>query len=108
MLQEAHDLGLFFTLGINLSAITLDDEQAIAQILNYIEQSPVPSHHLAIEITERNAITNMVGVKSFVEAINEMGCQFALDDFGAGFSSFAQLRHLPVKYVYGPGNCYNH
>ncbi len=41
----------------------------------------------------------MVGVKSFVERVNELGCQFALDDFGAGFSSFAQLRHLPVKYV---------
>jgi EAL domain-containing protein (putative c-di-GMP-specific phosphodiesterase class I) len=99
VLQDAHDLGLYFTLGINLSAITLEDEQAISQIYDYIKQMPVPSRHLAIEITERSAITNMVGVKSFVETINEMGCQFALDDFGAGFSSFAQLRHLPVRYV---------
>jgi EAL domain-containing protein (putative c-di-GMP-specific phosphodiesterase class I) len=99
ILQEAHDIGLYFTLGINLSAITLEDDQAIARIYDYIKQMPVPSRHLAIEITERSAITNMVGVKSFVETINAMGCQFALDDFGAGFSSFAQLRHLPVKYV---------
>ena len=99
ILQEAHDLGLFFTLGVNLSAITLEDTGAITQIFELIEQMPVPSRHLAIEITERSAITNMVGVKSFIDTINGLGCQFALDDFGAGFSSFAQLRHLPVKYV---------
>lgn len=99
ILQEAHDLGLFFTLGVNLSAITLEDQKAISRILGYIRDMPISSRHLAIEITERSAITNMLGVKSFVETINEMGCQFALDDFGAGFSSFAQLRHLPVKYV---------
>jgi diguanylate cyclase (GGDEF)-like protein/PAS domain S-box-containing protein len=99
LLCEAHDLGLYFTLGINLSAITLEDSSAISQIIEMIKKLPIPAGHLAIEVTERNAITNMVGVKSFMERINELGCDFALDDFGAGFSSFAQLRHLPVRYV---------
>jgi len=99
LLNEAHDMGLYFTLGVNLSAITLEDSSAINQIVECIKTMPIPARHLAIEITERNAITNMVGVKSFMSQINELGCDFALDDFGAGFSSFAQLRHLPVKYV---------
>lgn len=98
-LQQAHDIGLYFTLGVNISAMTLEDPVAIRQIMKLIANMPVPSRHLAIEITERSAITNMVGVKSFIDEINGLGCQFALDDFGAGFSSFAQLRHLPVKYV---------
>jgi diguanylate cyclase (GGDEF)-like protein/PAS domain S-box-containing protein len=99
ILQEAHDLGLYFTLGINISAITLEDQKAITEIIEVIRSAPVPARHLAIEITERSAITNMVGVKSFIDTINELGCDFALDDFGAGFSSFAQLRHLPVRFV---------
>lgn len=98
-LQEAHDIGLYFTLGVNISAITLEDQSAIKEITEMIRSMPVPARHLAIEITERSAITNILGVKSFIDTINELGCEFALDDFGAGFSSFAQLRHLPVKYV---------
>jgi len=98
-LQEAHDIGLNFTLGINISAITLEDQSAVKQIIQLVKEMPVPARHLAIEITERTAITSMLGVKSFVDVINDLGCDFALDDFGAGFSSFAQLRHLPVRYV---------
>ena len=99
VLEEAHQLGLDFTLGINLSALTLDDQPVIQQISQLVQDMPVSARHLTIEITERSAITNMLAVKSFMDIINAFGCKFALDDFGAGFSSFDQLRHLPVKYV---------
>lgn len=98
-LEKAHDSDLHFTLGVNLSAITLEDPEALATIINSIKQARIPAQYLAIEITERSAITNLMSVKAFIEETSALGCQFALDDFGAGFSSFSQLRNLPVDFV---------
>ncbi len=98
-LEHAHDLGLHFTVGVNLSAITLEDPEALATIINKIKNSPISAEHLALEITERSAITNLMSVKAFIEETSALGCMFALDDFGAGFSSFSQLRNLPVDFV---------
>ncbi len=52
-----------------------------------------------IEVTETAAISDMDSAKAFCAGVLALGCEVALDDFGAGFGSFQYLKHLPFSYL---------
>ena len=54
---------------------------------------------LTFEITETAAVANIAKARAFAERLSELGCKFALDDFGAGFGSFYYLKHLPFDFL---------
>ncbi len=84
---------------INLSGQSLTNPGFQAFVLDELEQGQIDPHRFCFEITETAAISNIDEAMSLIEALREIGCRFALDDFGAGLSSFGYLKVLPVDYL---------
>jgi diguanylate cyclase (GGDEF)-like protein/PAS domain S-box-containing protein len=86
-------------LDVNLSAGALSDPQLQPWIQSQLASHGVSPSCLALEITESAAVTDLPLARKFIEALRQLGCQFAVDDFGVGFSSFHYLKHLPVDLL---------
>ena len=84
---------------VNLSAKALTDPEMPPLIARKLAESGVSPDRLIIEITETSAIADMGQARQFVAELKRLGCRFALDDFGVGFSSFYYLKQLPVDYI---------
>jgi diguanylate cyclase (GGDEF)-like protein/PAS domain S-box-containing protein len=84
---------------INLSGLSLNAPDVLATIERELERSQIDPACLTFEITETAAIVNIHNARVFAERIAKLGCEFALDDFGAGFGSFYYLKHLPFDVL---------
>ena len=84
---------------VNLSGASLAHEELLDEVEALIESAGLEPGRLAFEITESVAMGNPARVRHWMQRLKQAGCQFALDDFGVGFSSFAYLQLLPTDYV---------
>ena len=84
---------------INLSGQSLVSEGFLPFIMAKLKEYKIQPNKICFEITETAAIANLNQATAFVQKLKDLGCYFALDDFGAGLSSFAYLKTLPVDYL---------
>lgn len=91
--------GKVLRLTVNLSALGFHDDTMLEFICGQLADLQVDPTQIVFEITETAAIADLDRARRFIETLREVGCRFALDDFGSGLSSFAYLRSLPVDYI---------
>ncbi|MDH5447113.1 MAG: EAL domain-containing protein [Gammaproteobacteria bacterium] len=95
-LAEQHENGNNIRFAINLSGHAFDDKELLPMINSMLRDTRLEPSALTFEITETAAIADMQSAMRFIGDLKDIGCQFALDDFGSGFCSFTYLKHLPV------------
>jgi diguanylate cyclase (GGDEF)-like protein len=95
---EAHAQALTNTrfVSINLSGGSLNDEAFTEELFALFEQHPMALSLICIEITESVALTDIENVQRFIDRVRTLGAKVAIDDFGAGYSSFGYLKSLSV------------
>ena len=86
---------------LNLSGFSLTENSFLDFIIDHLQENKnyIDPTKICFEITETAAITNLSLATKFISTLKGMGCQFALDDFGSGLSSFGYLKNLSVDYL---------
>lgn len=87
------------SLHVNLSAHAFQDPSLYSVIRKEILKHQIKPERLLFEITETAAVANTKQTREMVIKLRELGCRFALDDFGAGFSSFNYVKEFPVDQI---------
>ena len=84
---------------VNLSRVSISDQHWVRKFCKMLGASAVSHNQLVFEITETAAMSDVDVTQQFIRELKQMGCRFALDDFGAGFSSFYYLKRFDVDYL---------
>jgi EAL domain-containing protein (putative c-di-GMP-specific phosphodiesterase class I) len=99
MAEHRSDLDHFGGFAINVSGHSVNDATFPDFVLGQFAKSQAPTRKVCFEITETAAIANLENAVDFMNRMRIIGCQFSLDDFGTGLSSYSYLRNLPVDFV---------
>ncbi len=86
-------------LSVNISMNTIGDEGWMGILNRECMNSPQIADRLIIELTESSPILDPEYVAYFMEKGHRLGCSFAIDDFGAGFTGFAHFRKFKFDMV---------
>ena len=96
--QHSHAIGNS-RLSINIAGASLSNTGFLCFVIDSFSLSGADPKQIIFEITENVAITNLQVAIEFMITLGKLGCEFALDDFGRGFSSLSSLKDLPVDYL---------
>lgn len=81
---------------MNVSGVQISDPAFVSSVEEALAQSGVDPSMLELELTETFLIEHCTETSHALSALRRLGIRIAIDDFGAGYSSFHYLRHLPV------------
>ncbi len=84
---------------VNVSPASAVDPDWWAGLGALLRANPGVAERLIIEITETAAIQDLDDARGFVTRVKDLGCRIAIDDFGAGHTSFRNLRKLGVDII---------
>jgi diguanylate cyclase (GGDEF)-like protein/PAS domain S-box-containing protein len=99
LIEGQRQMGRDLHLEVNLSGRTLGDPTLPRAIEEELRNVMIGPASLIFEVTETAAVLNMDEARDFASQLTDMGCRFALDDFGAGFGSFYYLKYLPLEFL---------
>ena len=88
-----------YRFSINLSGASLNNDLFLKFLKQRLIDCSLPPKMFCFEITESVAVSDLKRVVTFIHDLKEIGCSFALDDFGKGVSSLSYLKSLPVDYL---------
>jgi diguanylate cyclase (GGDEF)-like protein/PAS domain S-box-containing protein len=99
-IEALPELAALDTLCINLSGQSVGDRAFHRHAIEVLDAAgPAICQRICLEITETAAVTNMADAAVFIEQVRALGVRIALDDFGAGASSFGYLKTLKVDLL---------
>jgi diguanylate cyclase (GGDEF)-like protein/PAS domain S-box-containing protein len=87
------------SVAINISGQTLQDAQFLEFVVECFDATGANPAQVCFEIAENAVVGNLEAARRFVGVLHGMGCRFALDDFGSGLGSFANLKTLAIDYL---------
>jgi diguanylate cyclase (GGDEF)-like protein len=86
-------------LGVNVSGTTAGDPSWLKSFVDYVRANASVAKRMIVELTETAALHHFEENANFVSQLRELGCRVAIDDFGAGYTSFRNLQMLHVDMV---------
>jgi diguanylate cyclase (GGDEF)-like protein len=86
-------------LAINVSGTTAGDPSWLQSFINYVRENREVAERITVELTETAALHAFEENARFVSRLRDMGCRVAIDDFGAGYTSFRNLHNMRVDMV---------
>jgi EAL domain-containing protein (putative c-di-GMP-specific phosphodiesterase class I) len=84
---------------MNLSGASLNDERFVQDTFEMLEKNRHAASMLCLEITESVALHDLENTRRFIDQVRSCGVRIALDDFGAGYTSFSYLKDLPADVL---------
>lgn len=82
---------------VNLSASDLGDDDLAARVMDALTRHGVSPRSLELELTESAALGDPLQAADVLQALDAAGVDIAVDDYGAGYSTLAYLKKLPVR-----------
>ncbi|WP_024852005.1 putative bifunctional diguanylate cyclase/phosphodiesterase [Hydrogenovibrio kuenenii] len=86
-------------IGINLSAVQLDNPKLVEKLCAISHNKSVPINRFNFEVTETAIMHNVSATIDALQKLRKEGCHILLDDFGTGYASLAILKKLPIDIV---------
>jgi diguanylate cyclase (GGDEF)-like protein/PAS domain S-box-containing protein len=87
------------SVAINIAGQTLGDAEFLEFVVECFDHTGASPTDICFEVTESSVVANLDHAHRFIAVLHGMGCEFALDDFGSGLSSFSTLKTLPMDYL---------
>jgi len=91
--------GRALNLSVNLSGYQFNNLAVAEAIRAILRETGADAARLTFEITETSALQNVGLAEKFIRRLKGLGCRFALDDFGAGYTSLSHLRNIPLDAI---------
>ena len=88
-----------FYVSVNVSGPTVSEPGFVPWLQELIQQYGIPCHCLALELTERALIENMLQAKESLQQLRKLGIRILLDDFGTGYSSLSYLSEFRLDVL---------